>query len=269
MNYRVNKASLSYHVQNKTILGSDEVLLNKAIDLTGKFNWAEKGFTIEPFYGEDKYISFRKETEQFILSLWKKAGLTIDKDFPLEKYHQLAIDQEVHLAAVEQTKLISTEYFPLGIHQLEERISEICKEQLHVRNPFDNQSVFHFRVIRPHSKDNNPLHRDVWLEDYSDCINLYIPIAGSNIDSSLIIAPGSHRWPESKIERTLSGAEINEIKFNVPAVAKIDGEVEFIRPDPGLNEVLVFSPYLIHGGASNLNNEFTRISIEIRLWKKS
>jgi len=35
-----------------------------------------------------------------------------------------------------------------------------------------------------------------------------------------------------------------------------------------VNQVLVFSPYLIHGGAVNLNSNETRISIEIRLWKK-
>jgi hypothetical protein len=75
-------------------------------------------------------------------------------------------------------------------------MSELLNQELIVCNPYDDQRVFHFRVIRPLSGDNNPLHRDVWLEDYKDCINLYIPIAGSNALSSLIIAPQSHRWSE-------------------------------------------------------------------------
>jgi ectoine hydroxylase-related dioxygenase (phytanoyl-CoA dioxygenase family) len=45
-------------------------------------------------------------------------------------------------------------------------------------------------------------------------------------------------------------------------------EFEFIRPDPKIGEVLVFSPYLIHGGSVNLNDDTTRISIEVRLWRK-
>ena len=128
-------------------------------------------------------------------------------------------------------------------------------------------SIFHFRVIRPHHRDNNPLHRDVWLEDYDDCINLYIPVAGSNPLSSLIIVPGSHRWPESRVERTTSGSRINGQKFNVPAVTGIRGDYSIARPDPKENEVLIFSPYLIHGGAVNLHPDKTRISIEMRLWQ--
>jgi ectoine hydroxylase-related dioxygenase (phytanoyl-CoA dioxygenase family) len=111
------------------------------------------------------------------------------------------------------------------------------------------------------------LHRDVWLEDYESCINLYIPIAGSNALSSLILLPESHYWPESRIERTMSGAHINGIKFNVPAVTAIDGDFTIERPDPQENEMLLFSPYLIHGGAINLNTNKTRISIELRLWR--
>jgi ectoine hydroxylase-related dioxygenase (phytanoyl-CoA dioxygenase family) len=91
---------------------------------------------------------------------------------------------------------------------------------------------------------------------------------GSNENSSLVVIPGSHYWPESKVERTISGATINTIKYNVPAVTKIEGEPEYLRPDPQENEVLIFSPYLIHGGAANLNEDSTRISIEVRLWKK-
>ena len=267
MKYRTDKTSLSYQAQNSSSKGKDEILLNSADDLTANA-WGEKGFTVEPLYSSEEYFHFKRETETLVRSLWRKSGLKVFDDFDLEEYHHIAGSTELHLAAVDQTKLIGTSLFPLGVEKLEERISEICEKPLIAHNPFDGQSVFHFRVVRPQSKDNNPLHRDVWLEDYKDCINLYIPVAGSNNNSSLIIAPGSHRWPESKVERTLSGAEIEGVKFNVPAVTAIEGDdVTFIRPDPKSNEVLVFSPYLIHGGSVNLNEKVTRISIEIRLWK--
>lgn len=268
MKYKVNDSDLQYNAEGQKIKGEDRVLLHHAIDITAKTSWHNEGYTISKLFDTETYRTFIANTRNLLLDLWRKAGLPISNDFRLENYHTLATTKDIHLTAVEQTKLIGTELFPINIRVLEELVSTTCHEQLIVKNPFDNQSIFHFRVIRPGQHDNNPLHRDVWLDDYKDCINLYIPIVGSNEKSSLIIIPESHRWPESKIERTLAGAEINGVKFNVPAVTGIDGELNFVRPNPKENEVLIFSPYLIHGGAANLNNDVTRISIEIRLWKK-
>ncbi len=246
----------------------DKVLLHDSIDLTANQPWRERGYTVEKLFSEKDFVHFKKETHSLLTSLWKKSGLKIPEGFSLDQYHTLAYEQSVHIAAIDQTKLISVLQFPSGIKKLEARISEILGIQLHVRNPFDQQSIFHFRVIRPQSNDNNPMHRDVWLEDYADCINLYIPVAGSNEKSSLTLVSGSHHWPESRVARTSSGALVKGMKFNVPAVLSIEGEYEIIRPNPKENEVLIFSPYLIHGGAANLNEHQTRISLEVRLWKQ-
>jgi len=40
-----------------------------------------------------------------------------------------------------------------------------------------------------------------------------------------------------------------------------------IRPNPSINEILVFSPYLIHGCSDNHNEHMTRMSLEIRFIK--
>ena len=268
MQYTVNNQMLSYTCEGPIEVGPDRVLLKPSQDLTVGKSWSGRGYSIEQLFSSDTWERFRHEVQSLILGCWRKSGLEVFENFPLEKYHTLIRNYEDHIAAVNETKLISTEKFPLGISLIEERISEIIGTELRALNPYDNQSVFHFRVIRPGSTDNNPLHRDVWLEDYESCINLYIPVAGSNPQSSLIICPGSHYWPESKIERSKAGAKINGVKFNVPAVTSINGDYSFVRPDPKENEVLVFSPYLIHGGAVNLNEDITRISIELRLWKK-
>ncbi len=268
MEYEINGHSISYTPEGKTSRGSDQVLLDQAIDLTANTSWSKNGFTIADLFELKTYDIFRTNVHQLLVSLWKDAGLNIDSNFVLDQYHNLAGNREVHLRAVDKTKLLSTDHFPIPVKALEERISKICGIALEARNPFDQKKTFHFRVIRPQSIDNNPLHRDVWLEDYDNCINLYIPIAGSNIDSSLIVVPGSHRWPESRLEKTTGGAVINGVKFNVPAVTDIYGKYEVVRPDPKENEVLVFSPYLIHGGSVNFNSDQTRISIEIRLWRK-
>lgn len=269
MKYLVGDKWIEYKVEGERSWGPEEVLLQQAVDLTSLTSWKENGFIIEKLFEQPLLNTFQKNTRKLLLTLWRKAGLQLPDDFELDQYHTLIHSWQQHLDAIEFTKLIPVHDFPVAIHLLEERISEICRQKLEVKNPFDHQSVFHFRVIRPNTTDNNPLHRDVWLEDYKDCINLYIPVAGSNELSSLILIPGSHQWQESRIERTNGGAVMNSIKFNVPAVTSIAGNFETIRPAPLEDEVLVFSPYLIHGGAVNLHPSSTRISIEIRLWKKS
>jgi len=268
MKYKINKTEIKYRAEGKKTLGDDTVLLHHAIDLTYGRKWGEDGFTIEKLFEENVYQDFKTKTSALVISLWQNAGLTISDDFELSQYHTVATSKNSHLATVEKTKLLSVDEFPIPIRLVENRISEICQVPLIAKNPFDGQAIFHFRVVRPNSKDNNPLHRDVWLEDYANCINLYIPVVGSNSNSSLALIPGSHHWPESKTERTDQGAVVGNIKYNVPAVTSIKGDYEIVRPDPKENEVMVFSPYLIHGGSVNLNPDQTRISIELRLWKK-
>lgn len=269
MRYQVNKALLQYHADGERMTGDNTIVLDRHVDLTQPVAWARLGFSIEPLFDERSFQEFEKNTYDLLISLWQQANLSIPANCILDQYHTYITQYSDHLRVVDKTKLLPVTNFPIDIRSLEERISEICKDRLEVKNPYDNQSIFHFRIIRPNTNDNNPLHRDVWLEDYKDCVNLYIPIAGSNEDSSIILIPESHRWPESKVERTKKGAIINGVKFNVPAVTAIHGDFQAIRPNPSKNEVLVFSPYLIHGGAINLHPSKTRISMEIRLWKKS
>ena len=268
MKYRLGDKEVSYESEGKKIKGADVVLIDSAIDLTSLTNWKKKGFTIESLFEQSIFNKFKSGVYELLLSLWKECGLTFENNFQLDQYHTTATTNELHFKAVDKTKLISSEFFPVPISFLEERISEICKTELHVFSPTFKKSYFHFRVIRPQANDNNPLHRDVWVEENADGINLYIPITGSDENSSLAIIDGSHHWPESRIERTEQGASINGVKFNVPAVTEIYGDYQIARPTPAENEVLVFSPYLIHGGARNLNQDRTRISMEVRLWKK-
>lgn len=268
MEYRVNNTTLRYDVTGPRHWGDELILANEGIDLTVGTHWHEPGFVVEQLFDEKTYTTFVKRTKSLLLNCWRNAGLAVEENFNLDQYHTLIDEYATHLAAIEQTRLLQTTDFPLPVQQIEERISEFCKLPLQAKNPFDGQTIFHFRVIRPMMKDNNPLHRDVWLEDYADCINLYIPVAGSSELSSLIIIPGSHRWPESRVERTDAGAELGGIRFNVPAVTALKGSYTVERPNPKENQVLVFSPYLVHGGSVNLSSDKTRISIEMRLWKK-
>ena len=268
MEYTVNRVKLGYETQVERNWGPDIVLLDHATDITEPNDWNQTGFTIQELFDANTNALFHKVTRELLIQCWEEAGLSVELGFKLDQYHTLVEDLPTHLAAVDKTKLLHVDRFPISVGLMENRVSEICSVGLKAKNPFDGQSVFHFRVIRPQQKDHNPLHRDIWLEDYDDCINIYIPVAGSNEHSSLILIPGSHRWPESRIEKTQGGAVIGGVKFNVPAVTSIKGSYDVVRPNPSENQLMVFSPYLIHGGAANMCESTTRISIEMRFWKK-
>ncbi len=268
MHYAIGKESVAYSCHNERRYGSDEVLLEKGTDLTRRCDWHLDGFTVAPLLPHEQWSLLQQGCSDYLKSVLMSLT-SIAPDFSLAQYHRyIGDDQDLHLSIIDRVKVQPVSAFPLDMKHIEERISEICHIPLEARNPFDNARIYHYRIVRPNVGDNNPLHRDIWLEDYDDCINLYIPIVGSNALSSLPLIPGSHLWPESCIEKTVGGAHIGNVRFNVPAVTSIDRAYEVSRPEPKANEVLVFSPYLIHGGAVNLNQDITRVSLEIRLWKK-
>lgn len=260
---------MTYQIEGEKAFGKNTVLLHQDDDLTAQTPWGDEGYHISSFLPEREYQLFERGVHILFEKFLRKAGITTNKETLLSDYHHLIGDRyDVHLAVVNQAKLLQTEDFPIDVHILEERISELCKLPVKAINPYNGDKVFHFRIIRPHSNDNNPLHRDVWLEEYHDCINIYAPICGSNYLSSLTLVPGSHHWNEAMIEKTIKGAKVNGIQFNVPAVTDSKLPLQIIRPNPKPNQVLIFSPYLLHGGATNLNEDMTRISLEMRFWRK-
>jgi ectoine hydroxylase-related dioxygenase (phytanoyl-CoA dioxygenase family) len=91
-------------------------------------------------------------------------------------------------------------------------------------------------------------------------------VVGSNEKSSLLLQPGSHRWSESETIVTQGGAYLKEKgkKYSVDAVVASKRSLNMICPNPSIDEMLLFSPYSIHGCSSNSNKEQTRMSLEIR-----
>ena len=53
-------------------------------------------------------------------------------------------------------------------------------------------------------------------------------------------------------------------KYSVDAVVASKRPLSMICPNPGIDEMLLFSPYIIHGCSSNGNTDQTRMSLEIR-----
>jgi len=133
--------------------------------------------------------------------------------------------------------------------------------------------VLEYRACRPHAPDSNPWHRDSWFPGFKPLMNVYLPLSGSWIDSSLQVVPGSHVWTNEECipsfqftERHYQAGttEKEGVRFNVPEVAECRHELRGHRPDIVPGDFMVFPTSCVHGNASNASPE-TRFSFEFRL----
>jgi hypothetical protein len=126
---------------------------------------------------------------------------------------------------------------------------------------------FWVRVIRPNSSDNNPPHKDTHVKRIKDNVNIYLPLAGSNKNSSLPLIPKTHTELESEYIISDSPCYVKNKKFIVPAVVHRNKGLDLITPNPERNEIMIFDPHCIHGGGINSNKDTTRVSLEMRFFK--
>ena len=261
-------------IEGARVFGAPTVLLSEDDDLTARAPWREHGYTIAPFLSPELSASLRRGIEARIWKEVERCGIRIDRGASLERYHRsVGLRPGAHERIVKRLNKLPYRRLPIPPSSVSERIAAICGVPLTIANPYYGMlaglaSVFGIRIVRPLSNDHNPLHRDVWLDRLRHAINIYVPLAGSDERSCLCVVPGSHRWREDEIERTQAGARVNGRRYTVPAVTGARRSLSVLRPSPGADEVLVFSPYLIHGGASNLNPDTTRVSLEMRFWRK-
>lgn len=264
----------AYRVEGRRGFGEHAVLLRGDDDLTASAPWSAEGYTVERFVTPEWCATLRSGIRQLVVRCLNRLGVPVDPREPLERYHRCVEGRaSVHEAVVRRMNKLPFRCLPIHPSLVTARISDICGVVLSLANPHYGPfarwaSVFGVRIVRPSSSDHNPLHRDAWLNRLRNGVNLYVPIAGSDERSSLCLVPGSHQWSEAEIERTKSGALVNGRRYTVPAVTGATRPIDVIRPNPGANDVLVFSPYLIHGGAANLNPDTTRVSLELRLWRR-
>ena len=155
-------------------------------------------------------------------------------------------------------------------------IETVVSDILHEDVKIFNNDIW-IRICRPSNEaavvpdDFNPCHRDVYLDFYRNIVNIYIPIVGSNEKSSLAVNSGSHKWNENITRVTSGGAFFPSTnkKYSVDAIVASKVALDMIRPNPiAPTQMLLFSPYLIHGCASNLNANMTRFSVEIRFIRR-
>ena len=264
--YIINEKTFTFNFDGDLERGEEKVLLEHDENLFENTEWDDLGYTVQPFLSKNENIELKIVVEKTIKELIVKNGGEITKDFYLENYHEF-VDDGIHLKIAHDIKNgWKTNDFPFDLNLINKRISAILGKNVSTKTNDENINDFYLRIVRPNClQDNNPPHRDVWLDRLRNAINIYHPICGSTIDSALPILPKSHKLSESILVRTSKGAILNNTKYTVPCVIAINDKIlEMIRPDPSEDEVLIFSPYLVHGGGYNTNFDKTRISLELR-----
>lgn len=272
MIYWIDGEGVRLSVQGRPCAVAPHRLIDAGDDLSAGCSWAELGFTVADFLPPDRFAALR---EGVLASVRDAVEQVLDRPCPgfrLDRYHHYCSDEDSHRQVIERLlRRAELTSLPIAHEEIDARVSELCGKRVSCRVAGQIASGYFFvRLVRPASlavQDNNPPHRDAWLERLRDCLNIYVPLAGSNARSSMPVLPGSHLWCESRVARTEAGSEVNGRKFNVPSVLDGAEVVHMRRPPVGENQVLLFSPYLIHGGAVNLNDDLTRVSLEMRFWR--
>lgn len=275
----MKRLKTSYYIDNKkytfpckinSFRGKNEILINKDNNLLKKSSFNSKGYKIVNFKNYFSHNKLKNYVSNYVKNILEKELKFKIKNFKLEKYH-LYVGQKDHFKVLKKLSpgVKFSKLFP------RKKIEKFMSEKLKIKvSTFNknykkkiNPNVFLLRIVRPTKFDFNPPHRDVYFERYRSAVNIYIPIIGSNKKSSLPIFPGSHLLNESKIERTSLNSSFNNFKFSVPVIVKTTPKLKLIRPNPKKNNLMIFSSYLIHGGAKNENYNTTRVSIELRFWE--
>ncbi|MBS1684567.1 MAG: hypothetical protein JSS76_07435 [Bacteroidetes bacterium] len=269
VSYQIDDEVITLELDGDVVSGGNEVLLAKDIDLLAKTDWKESGYTIVPFLKDEDFAKVKAGITKLIAGIIESCGGKVDDKFTLARYH-LYVDDALHLEVAKAIKdgwLVSE--FPIDMQIVNDRMSELLNEKVCTDLKGSKYDSFFLRIVRPKRyTDNNPPHRDVWLDRLRHAMNIYAPLSGSNKNSALPILPGSQYLMESEIQRTADGAQLNGTQYTVPCVVSVKGEIpKMIRPSLTENEVMLFTPYMVHGGGYNLNEDETRTSLEVRFWK--
>jgi len=237
--------------------GEDYIMLDNDINL------------LQNIENNDGYLILDIDNYKDLLQTFIKNEIyfTTGKTVNLQNYHN-------ELTGEDHTKVLNSMPYKKDMYPdfkdfcvyLETHISNILNEPVKIFN--DDIWV---RICRPScisQNDFNPCHKDVYLDFYRNTVNIYLPIVGSNEKSSLKIQPGSHKWSESETIVTTGGAYIKGKKYSVDAIVASKTKINMIRPNPNETQLMLFSPYLIHGCSDNDNENITRMSLEIRFIRK-
>lgn len=258
--------SISYELENNDIFSGDNVILaDREQDILSSLDWYQDGVATVNIFDSHEFLSLKNKIENRILEIANSINLNFDNSFTLEKYHTFVNDTE-HEQLIKLTRNITFDSLDFDFQSATKKISHFCNHEFSRKNPKLDKDFVIVRISRPGKDDFNPPHKDGYLEVWERTVNLWAPIAGCTKKSNLGVMKNSHLIPENRLVRTKGGAIFNGKKYHVPAILSVDEKnIHFTRPEIAYGDCLIFSPLLIHGCAVNLQENVTRISLEIRL----
>ncbi len=248
--------------------GDQEVLVNENSDIAYHTSWYPKGYKVFDFLSPDKMDILVQDITNTIKNIVAKENINVD-NFSLEQYHHYVEDDQTHFNVAKQTRDLYEKDFRFAMQDLYKLIGKHGEIELTSYNEEIQEDVHIIvRINRPHSSDYNPPHKDIYGAEIKSFLNVWIPIAGVNENSTLPIAPSSHLLNESKILRTFEGGIVDGKKYRVVAIAKWDDCHKLTRAEVKKGQCLIFTPYLIHGCGYNNQDDTTRVALEFRLSRK-
>ncbi|MFD0991438.1 phytanoyl-CoA dioxygenase family protein [Mariniflexile jejuense] len=259
-----------FQVEGNFFWGNEGLLYKEEENVISKMPWKQDGYAVVNLFQADEFLKLKKSIEENIIKALQQQNIEFDEEnFTLENYHEFVTTNEEHNKVIEVTRSLENENFDFDIDVLAERLGAILGYKLTSWVEELKKSHLQIRISRPNSLDINPPHRDGYLSYWENIINVWMPIAGCNEKSSLPVFPKSHLIPENNILRTESkGAKINGNTYYVPCILETKNRpIKMLRPNPKQGEVLIFTPYLIHGAGVNLNDNITRVALELRFPK--
>lgn len=267
--YLFHDEDLIQHL-NDCEFGDNELSLNQSEDIIQtSHELMTEGFGIYKLLSETEFEELSTYITKHVKTLLQQHQ-TVLEDFTLENYHCHVKDDSIHYAV--SSWAMSPDVISPLFDIVQKRVEKLLS------NPLDIKVINHrgvmgkfigFRIIRPHTTDHSPYHRDAWLPYWQNTVNVWIPISGFSQGNTICLLPKSHLLNDSEILKTKKGAVINGKSYHVPAAIAIKKPFKHIKPVLHAGEALLFSPYILHGNGENNHPDQTRVSIELRFCKKN
>jgi hypothetical protein len=274
LTYQINDRSLTQEVTSQSFTrGKNEVTFSNSLFKNDEM--LETGLIIRPFPSY-WYKKIEIAISYYVISLLQDNNVDT-ANFTLEKYHKY-VDNKIHSNVIASFRagmlgIGGVHLNKLGIpyKELDEFVNTEINATSNLSCVYKRLIVpikhFWIRIVRPGVAENNPPHKDTHVGRIQKCVNIYLPLAGSNDNSSLPLIPGTHLEKENEYIISGSPSYINNRKYTVPAIVHRNKGLKMITPNPKPHEIMIFTPHLIHGGGANNNEDITRVSLEMRFFK--
>ena len=227
--------------------GEDECLYQSKNNIIANTSWESSGFfVVKNFLKKEQFHSLKNSINATLLKIFDDLDILIDKNkFSLENYHLFIKSEAEHQAVIRKSSRLTIDEFDFDIELLTDNLSQLMNTKLTSWLKGLKRSHVQLRINRPRSLDINPPHRDGYIYEWKDVINMWLPIAGCTLETSLPIVPRSHYLKENEVLRTsIKGAMINNNVYSVPCLLTTSrGNFRMIRPNPQYNEALIFTPF--------------------------